>query len=251
VISERRKTEELIHKRSLELEAANRELEAFSYSVSHDLRAPLRAIDGFSRIIVEDYADKLDASGQGYLNRVRNAVQRMGILIDDLLELSRVGRFELHPARLDLSRLASEVMEQLQTQDTNRQADIRIAPHLRGTGDEMLLRLVLQNLLGNAWKFTANTRPAIIEFGAHQENGQSVYFVRDNGAGFDMQFADKLFGVFQRLHKADEFAGSGVGLATVQRIIQRHGGKVWAEAKPGKGASFYFTLPQAKQGSEP
>jgi PAS domain S-box-containing protein len=242
-ISDRRTMEALAQKRLHDAETANRELEAFAYSISHDLRAPLRSIDGFSRILAEDYSHKLDDTGLNYLQRVRRAVQRMGILIDDLLELSRLGRSELHPVNVDMTRLAHEITEQLRTEYPDRKINIKIAPHVHANGDEMLLRLVLQNLLDNAWKYTRPAAEAEIEFGSMKINGEAVFYVRDNGAGFDMQYADKLFGVFQRLHKAEEFAGTGVGLATVQRIIHRHGGRVWAEAKLGKGACFYFTLP--------
>jgi PAS domain S-box-containing protein len=243
--------EELVEARTAQLEMANRELEAFSYSVSHDLRAPLRAIDGFSRILVEDYAAQLNAEARGYLERVCNAVQRMGRQIDELLELSRVGRAEMRQTDVDLGRLANEVVEQLRAGDPARTVHVTIAPALIGRGDDRLLRLVLENLLGNAWKYTRHTTDARIEFGAMQQNGETVYGVRDNGTGFDMAYVDKLFKPFQRLHRAEDFEGTGVGLAIVARIVTRHGGRVWAEGQAGKGASFFFTLPSASGTTSP
>ncbi|MCK7579666.1 MAG: PAS domain S-box protein [Chromatiales bacterium] len=234
--------EQRVKDRTAELEAANRELEAFSYSVSHDLRAPLRAIDGFSRVLVEDHASHLDAEAQDYLNRVRNAVQRMGVLIDDLLDLSRVGRAAMHVTAVDLSSLAAEAVAQLRHGDPARTVEVDIAPGITAQGDPRLLRVVLENLLGNAWKYTGRTAAAHIAFATGTSNGQRVYRIADNGAGFDMQYADKLFRPFQRLHTLQEFPGSGVGLATVARIVHRHGGRVWAEGEPGRGASFFFTL---------
>ena len=225
-----------------ELAEANRELEAFSYSVSHDLRAPLRAIDGFSQALLEDYADKLDADGQDCLRRVRAGSQRMGQLIDDILQLSRATRATLEHESIDLSALARDIVAELRAAEPDRTVQIDIEDGLRAEGDSRLVRQVLQNLLGNAWKFTGKQAAARIEFGAATQEGRRIFFVRDNGAGFDMQYADKLFIPFQRLHAMEEFPGSGVGLAIVHRIVQRHGGKVWAEAQIGRGATFSFTL---------
>ena len=231
-----------LHQRTAQLEATNKELEAFSYSVSHDLRSPLRSIDGFSLALLEDYGQVLDATGQEYLQRVRTATQRMGQLIDDLLSLARVTRSELHHEHVDFSALTATIADALQRENPDRQVDVIIAPGLVGHGDARLLQIVLENLLGNAWKFTVKRPCATIEFGAVPCNGQKAYFVRDNGAGFDMAYANKLFGAFQRLHPMAEFSGTGIGLATVQRIIHRHGGHVWAESAVDQGATFYFTV---------
>jgi PAS domain S-box-containing protein len=237
--------ERRVQARTTELVATNQELEAFAYSVSHDLRAPLRAVDGFSLALLEDYADKLDAAGRNYLERVRGGAQHMGRLIDDLLKLSRVTRTPLQPAAVDLSAIARDVAAHLREQSPGREARIDIAGGLNARGDPGLLRIVLENLLGNAWKYTSKTADARISFDAEQRDGEMVFRVRDNGTGFDMAHAGKLFGAFQRLHHRDEFEGTGIGLATVQRIIQRHGGRVWATAEPGRGACFYFTLRSA------
>ncbi len=227
----------------LELKSVNKELEAFSYSVSHDLRAPLRSIDGFSQAVLEDCAEQLNPTGQDYLRRIRLATQRMGRLIDDLLTLSRVTRSNMSLESVDLSRLASRLCTTLQQTQGERQVEFVIQPELSAQGDAHLLQVVLENLLNNAWKFTSKHQEAKIEFGATpQANGVLVYFVRDDGAGFDMAYSNKLFGPFQRLHASHEFTGNGIGLATVQRIVHRHGGKVWAEAGVEKGATFYFTL---------
>jgi signal transduction histidine kinase len=231
-----------LDRRNKAVESANRELEAFCYSVSHDLRTPLRSIDGFSQALLEDYAEKLDNQGKGYLTRVRAATQRMGQLIDDLLGLSRMSRVKMELHDVDLSGLARSVAAELQQRFPQRQVALTIAPDVAAKGDGKLLRIALENLLGNAWKFTAKQPQAKIEFGVTESEGKNAYFIRDNGAGFDMAYADKLFGAFQRLHKADEFEGTGIGLATVQRVIHRHGGRIWAEGTPGKGATFYFTL---------
>lgn len=229
--------------RTAELETALKELETFSYSVSHDLRAPLRAIDGFSRVILEDHGEQLDPVARGYLERVIAAVQRMGGLIDDLLSLSRVSRQELVMANVDLSALANEILTELQEQSPQRRVTFDITPALIAQGDNKLLRVALSNLLGNAWKYTGNTDNAHIEFHCiKQPDAAPLYCVRDNGAGFDMQYAGKLFQPFQRLHTPKEFPGSGIGLATVSRIMHRHGGKIWAESETGKGARFCFTL---------
>ncbi|MFN8375035.1 MAG: PAS domain S-box protein [Anaerolineae bacterium] len=230
--------------RSTLLEAANQELEAFSYSVSHDLRAPLRAIDGFSLALIEDFGDQLNDEGKNYAQRVRTASQRMAQLIDDLLKLSRLTRAEMHLEPVDMSALAQSVIEELQDRNPERQVTIQIAPNIITHGDKALLHVVLDNLLGNAWKFTGKTSAAQIEFGiCEQKDDMMTCFVRDNGAGFDMAFTNKLFGAFQRLHAMNEFEGTGVGLATVKRVIHRHGGQVWAEGALAQGATFYFTLP--------
>ena len=227
----------------IELQAVNRELEAFSYSVSHDLRAPLRSIDGFSQALLEDYCNILDPTGQNFLQRIRGATQRMGQLIDDLLNLSRVTRSEMHLELVDLSLLASNICTELHHSQPERQVEFIIQPGLLAEGDTRLLRVILINLLNNAWKFTSKHPQTRIEFGASQsESGVPVYFVRDDGAGFDMAYANKLFGPFQRLHSMNEFPGNGIGLATVQRIVHRHGGRVWAEGAVEQGATFYFTL---------
>ncbi|MHB1238235.1 MAG: sensor histidine kinase [Gallionella sp.] len=224
--------------------ATNNELEAFSYSVSHDLRAPLRSIDGFSQALLEDYAGSLDDRAKGYLNRVRAATQRMGDLIDDMLTLSRVTRAEMRREIVDLSALAADVLAELQQNEPERKVVWHIESGMTAVGDPHLLRVMLFNLLGNAWKFTGKTASARIEFAAkHNDNSAMEYFVRDNGVGFDMTYAGKLFNAFQRLHRTDEFHGTGIGLATVKRVIHRHGGQVRGEGVSGKGATFYFTLP--------
>lgn len=233
-----------------QLEAANRELEAFCYSVSHDLRAPLRGIDGFSQALLEDYSDTLDGTGKQHLERVRAAAQRMSALIDDLLELSRITRAEIRREQVDLSEMAAAVSQELAQLDPARKAEFTIAPDLEAEGDPRLLRAVLENLLGNGWKFTSRNPAAHIEFGRTQANGESAFFVRDNGAGFDPAYAQRLFGAFQRLHAATEFPGTGVGLASVQRIIHRHGGRLWAEGAVNKGATFFFTLPSVSTAKE-
>jgi light-regulated signal transduction histidine kinase (bacteriophytochrome) len=236
-IAERKRAEE-------SLEAANKELEAFSYSVSHDLRTPLRSIDGFSQALLEDYADSLDEHGRDYLHRVRSASQRMSQLIDDMLKLSRVTRTDLRREEVDLSGLAQEIAaEQLRSQP-DRVVDLTIASGLRVHGDQKLLRIAIENLLGNAWKFTGKRFGARIEFGMTHRGGAAAFFVRDNGAGFDMAYVGRLFGAFQRLHDSHEFPGTGIGLATVQRVIIKHGGRIWAEGKVNEGATFYFTIPK-------
>ncbi len=234
--------EAMVADRTRELEATNKELTAFSYSVSHDLRAPLRAIDGFSHALLEDYADGLDETGKDYLRRVRAASHRMSDLIDGLLMLSRISRDEMVVGGVDLSALARNTIAHLRAADPQRQVEVRIADELICRGDQNLLVTVLENLLGNAWKYTSKKAAACIEFGVTEKDGSKVYYVRDNGAGFNMKYAGNLFGPFQRLHKVEEFPGTGIGLATVQRIIHRHGGRVWAEAEPEQGAVFYFTL---------
>jgi PAS domain S-box-containing protein len=242
----RRLNEELeqrVAARTADLVASNKELEAFAYSVSHDLRAPLRAIDGFSQAVLEDYGDKLDLEARSHLQRVRAASQRMAELIDGMLSLSRITRSQMRRTAVDLSALAQAAALDLQKTAPARRVEFVIAPRLVVKADADLLRVVLENLLGNAWKFTSKRLQARIEVGAMQRDGETVYFVRDDGAGFDMAYARNLFGAFQRLHTAVEFEGTGIGLATVQRIIHRHGGQVWAEGEVDKGAAFYFTLP--------
>jgi light-regulated signal transduction histidine kinase (bacteriophytochrome) len=234
--------EERVIERTTQLEAANKELESFSYSVSHDLRAPLRSIDGFSQALFEDYGDKLDAQGRSDLQRVRAATQRMAQLIDDMLNLSRVSRGEMRREMVDLSSMVRNIAEELKAAEPDRKVDVAIADGIQAEGDVRLLRVLVENLLSNAWKFTGKHPTAKIEFGISQNNGKPVYFVRDDGAGFDMAYAGKLFGAFQRLHSMSEFNGTGVGLATVQRIVNRHGGKIWAEGTVDQGATFYFTL---------
>src|SRR5712691_7743870 len=248
-ITERKRAEDEIsdlnkelERRNTELIAVNKELESFSYSVSHDLRAPLRAIDGFSLALLEDCQDRLGPAEKEHLQRVRAATTKMGQLIDDMLTLARTARCEMVHQRVDLSRLAQEIASQLQKSEPKRQARFVIAPGLTVEGDRGLLRIVLENLLGNAWKFTSRQPDARVELGSRRPDSQEVYFVQDNGVGFDMRYADKLFGAFQRLHDVSEFPGTGVGLATVQRIVHRHGGRVWAEGAVGQGATFYFIL---------
>jgi PAS domain S-box-containing protein len=234
--------EQRVHERTAQLEAVNQELESFSYSVSHDLRAPLRGIDGFSKILLEDYGDRLDAKGKGHLARVRSASQRMAQLIDDLLNLSRITRSEMLRQPVLLSSLAKKTVRKLQQSQPERKAEFIIAENVETDGDSHLLELAIWNLLDNAWKFTAKKPEARIEFGTAQRDGKTVYFIRDNGAGFDMAYVHKLFGAFQRLHHESEFPGTGIGLTLVQRIIHRHGGHIWAEGVVGEGATFYFTL---------
>lgn len=234
--------ERRVLERTAELEIVNRELESFSYSVSHDLRAPLRAIDGFSRALLEDYAEQIDEVGQSYLARVCAASQTMAQLIDDLLNLARITRSEIRFESVNLSNLAREIAEKLRDSQPERLVKFSIEEKVIVTGDERLLRIALQNLFDNAWKFTSKRAQAAIAFGQIRQSEKTEYFVRDDGAGFDMAYADKLFGVFQRLHTVKEFDGTGIGLATVQRIVQRHGGFIRAEAKVGEGAAFYFTL---------
>jgi signal transduction histidine kinase len=238
--------EQVALKKGQELTASNKELEAFCYSVSHDLRAPLRGIDGFSQALIEDYGNQLDEQGRNYLIRVRAGTQRMGMLIDDLLNLSRLTRAELQRVPVNLSSVADVVAKDIFTAQPSRNVDVKIAPNLSTNADPRLMRIVFENLLGNAWKFTSKSPHARIEVGSAPHNGSPAYFVRDNGAGFNPEYASRLFGAFQRLHRSDEFPGTGIGLATVQRIIHRHGGQIWAKSDPGKGATFYFTLDPTK-----
>lgn len=242
-ITERKAAERALLRRTQELTSVNEELEAFSYSVSHDLRGPLRGIDGFSQALLQDYGDRLDETGRDYLRRVRAGTQRMAELIDDLLSLARLTRARMTPAPVDLAEVAQDVIEQLRRQHPERTVEVSVHPGLSAWGDPGLLRAALDNLIGNAWKYTSKRPDARIEIGRFAQHGEDVHYVRDNGAGFDMRHADRLFGTFQRLHQAHEFEGTGIGLATVQRIVHRHGGRIWAEAEPGKGATFYFTLP--------
>jgi PAS domain S-box-containing protein len=234
--------EQRVRSRTAALEAANQELEAFAYSVAHDLRAPLRGIDGWSLALLEDYGAHLDTQAREHLDRVRSEAQHMGLLIDDLLQLSRVARAQIVPRAVDLTALAHTITARLQEEHPGRLLEFVIAPGLTSAGDAHLLEIVLTNLLDNAVKFTHARAQARIEFGKIEQAGESVFFVRDNGVGFDMAYVGMLFGTFQRLHKAAEFPGTGIGLATVQRVIHRHGGRVWADGRVGEGASFYFTL---------
>jgi light-regulated signal transduction histidine kinase (bacteriophytochrome) len=236
------KLNEDLQQRAAQLEAANKELESFSYSVSHDLRAPLRSIDGFSHALLEDFGGQLSPEARNYLDRVQIAAQHMSELIDGLLNLSRLTRTSLQPRFINLSEMVGEITQTLSESQPERSAAFSITPDLRVEADPRLLRIVLENLLNNAWKFTSKQEQAIIEFGQLSRVKHRTFFVRDNGAGFDMKYVDKLFGVFQRLHTMSDFPGTGVGLATVQRIVKIHGGRIWAEGEEGKGASFYFTL---------
>ncbi len=237
-----RELEQRVAERTLQLEVANKELEAFAYSVSHDLRAPLRAIDGFSRILMNEYAGDLSAEARELIDKVRSANDSMSQLVDALLGLSRMTRAEIHRESIDLSPLARSILEALSREQPEREVEWLVADQALADGDSRLLRIVLENLLGNAWKFTSKNERARIEFGMETRAGETIYLVRDNGAGFNSRYADKMFGAFQRLHRSDEFEGTGIGLATVQRIIHRHGGRIWAESELGKGATFYFTL---------
>jgi PAS domain S-box-containing protein len=242
----RQKTEELeerVSERTSQLEHAIRELESFAYSVSHDLRAPLRSIDGFSKILQEECAGQIGSDGCEYLKRIRNASQRMSELIDGLLGLSRITRDEMTVEEVDLSAMASDIAREIQGADPLWKGHWIIEPGLHGICDRRLMRAALDNLLGNAWKFTSHTAEPRIEFGVQEREGQRAFFIRDNGAGFNMEYARRLFGAFQRLHGVHEFPGTGIGLATVQRIISRHGGRVWAEGAVGEGATFWFILP--------
>jgi signal transduction histidine kinase len=234
--------EQRVKERTAQLEATNKELDAFAYSVSHDLRAPLRAIDGFSEALLDEYGDKFNEDGKTYLRYLKEGSHEMSDLIDGLLKLSRSTRGEIALERVDLSAIAALVAEELRSAEPERRMTVHIAPGVETFADHRLLKAVMENLLGNAWKYTGNTADACIEFGTEEREGNTVYFVRDNGAGFDMAYADKLFLPFQRLHKTSEFPGIGIGLATVERIIHRHGGRIWAQAAVGEGATFYFTL---------
>jgi light-regulated signal transduction histidine kinase (bacteriophytochrome) len=231
-----------VEERTAQLNAANKELDAFAYSVSHDLRAPLRGIDGFSLALLEDFGDKLDDTGKDYLNRVRNGCVRMGLLIDDMLKMSRLTRSDINRKTLDMSLMARKSIENLMLSEPDRKVEVDIQDGISGVGDATLIQTVLDNLLGNAWKFTEKKEMANISFGIVSGSEHITYFIADNGAGFNMDYAEKLFTAFQRLHSPGEFQGTGIGLASVQRIIHRHGGKIWAEGEEDKGATFYFTL---------
>lgn len=229
---------------AIQLHEANEELEAFAYSVSHDLRVPLRAIDGFSRILMEDYGDSLDEEGNRLISIVRDNTEKMGDLIDDILLLSRVGRQKMKGFEIDMEYLVRNVWEDLRPDWDGKEIELIIDDLPNAQGDRILMAQVFQNLLSNSIKFTRNKNPAVIEVGAQDYKDEIIYYVKDNGAGFDMKYIDKLFGLFQRLHTAEEFEGTGVGLSIVQRIIKRHGGQVWGEGEPFKGATIYFTLPK-------
>jgi PAS domain S-box-containing protein len=238
--------EQRVRERTAELQTSNEELESFSYSIAHDLRAPLRAMDGYSVMLLEDCAVRLDERAIGYLRRIRSGSQHMAELIEAMLELARTTRAQMYRERVDLSLLALQVERQLRQADPDRAATVQVAPGLAATGDSKLLRVALENLIGNAWKFTSKNPAARIEFARAADDGSmNTFVVRDNGAGFDMAYAGKLFNAFQRLHHAGEFPGTGIGLATVKRIVERHGGHIWAESGPGRGADFHFTLPAA------
>ena len=245
--NEEQRLRDMVEERTRELRASNRELEAFSYSVSHDLRAPLRAMDGYSRTVLEDHGQVLDDEARHCLQRIRENAGRMGELIDNLLSLSRVSRHDLHTRHVDLSALVRDILRGFQDAEPGRRVDITVEDVPPVRGDPKLLRIMLDNLLGNAWKYTGKTEAAHIEFGVQHDGSETIYHVRDNGVGFDMQYSAKLFGVFERLHRADEFEGEGIGLATVQRIIDRHGGRIWAQSAAGEGAVFYFTLGEPRQ----
>ncbi len=241
-VEERKKVEEALKQSNTELEVANKELEAFSYSVSHDLRAPLRSMEGFSAALLEDYADKLDDEGKQYLRHVQESSDLMARLIDDMLKLSHVTRSDMNRETVNLSEMAHKIVTELERAEPDRKVKLNIAPDIMAYGDRYLLGVVLENLLGNAWKFSSKVDSPLVEMGTVDHNGKQAYFVRDNGVGFDMTYAHKLFQPFQRLHKASEYPGTGIGLATVQRVIRRHGGEVWAESRPGEGTTFFFTL---------
>jgi len=235
-------TSQTLQATNQQLEAANKELEAFSYSVSHDLRAPLRAVDGFSQAVLEDYGPQLPEGCREDLQTIRSGAQKMGQLIDDLLTFSRLSRLPLSKSAVDTGKLVRSVLGELNSKQKGRQIDVRISDLEPCQADPALLKQVWVNLLSNALKYTGKREAAVIEIGCAREKGQNVYFVRDNGTGFDMQYAHKLFGVFQRLHRAEDYEGTGVGLAIVQRVIHRHGGRIWAESELNSGATFYFTL---------
>ena len=239
-VEERKRIEKRLEEESRSLAASNKELESFSYSVSHDLRAPLRSISGFSQILKEDYSDQVDDAGKGYLSRIQTAANRMGEIIDDLLQLSRVNRKPLVTSSVDLSRLAEEILSELRERDPDRKIEIHVEPGMTTYADPNLARIVMVNLLGNAWKYSRDKIEARIDVERAREEGRTLFRVRDNGAGFDMEFAGNLFQPFQRLHNEDEFEGTGIGLAIVDRILHRHGGSIRADAEPGKGATFTF-----------
>ena len=241
-ITELKETEETLRRRTIELDLANKELQEFSYSVTHDLRTPLRSLEAFSHMLMQDYGDKLDATGKHYLNVLQRSAGRMAQTIDDFLSLYRISRKTMERAWVDPSAMARTIVDELRAADPGRVVDTWIGPTRKAYADADMLRIVLTNLLGNAWKFTGKHAHATIQFGETQRAGQRVYFVRDDGAGFDMEYASRLFNPFERLHTNEEFPGSGIGLATVQRVIERHQGRVFAEAAVEQGATFYFTL---------
>ena len=236
------KLEMRVKERTAELELANKDLEAFAYSVSHDLRTPLRAIEGFANILADDYSNVLDELARNYLSRIRSASYHMGEIIENMLLLSRVKRSEIRPVYFDLGEMAQSIAGELSASEPERDVKFNIQKGLMVKADLSLLKIALSNLIGNAWKYTGKHASANIEFGAKEENGEKIFYVKDDGAGFDMDYADKLFHPFNRLHTSSEFSGTGIGLATVQRIIGRHGGRIWVEAEVEKGAAFYFTL---------
>lgn len=242
IIKHREHLEELVNERTQELKTINKELEAFSYSVSHDLRAPLRGMDGFSKALLDDYSDILDENGKRYISRIRHNAQHMAKLIDDLLELSRISRSDIMRQTVNLSELAKISIDRLKELSPTRNIKVSIVENIKAKSDKTLISIALDNLLNNAWKYTSKTEHAIIEFGSNEVNGEAIYFVKDNGVGFDMQYYEKLFGAFQRLHAVNDFEGTGIGLATVQRIIHRHGGRIWAESEINKGTTLFFTL---------
>jgi PAS domain S-box-containing protein len=243
--------EQRVRERTAELEASTKELDAFAYSVSHDLRAPLRSLHGFSQLLLEDYSDRLDEAGVAHLRRLQVNATLMAQLLDDLLRLSRTTRVELRRQSIDLTSMAESIVEDLAADEPDREVQVSVEPALRGIGDLHLIRLALQNLIANAWKFTAQRSPAEITVGSVKRGSQPAFFVRDNGAGFDSRYEGKLFEPFQRLHSAADFEGSGIGLAIVQRVVLRHGGSVWAESTPGEGATFYFTMTPAVSVPDP
>ena len=250
VFVELARTTEVMRRQAAELEAANKDLESFSYSVSHDLRAPLRAIDGYSNILRENCSDRLEDEDKRVLGKILENTQRMGALIEDLLAFSQLGRRPVSPAEIDMDALAREVVDELRSAPGQQMPNCVLEPLPAGWGDRSLIRQVWLNLLSNAVKFTGAKEVPSIELGGSSEDARNVYYVKDNGAGFDMRYYGKLFGVFQRLHSTREFPGTGVGLAIVQRVVLRHGGRVWAEGKPGEGATFYFALPKQRQAGE-
>jgi PAS domain S-box-containing protein len=241
-ITDRKEAEQALKRSNTELEASNKELEAFAYSVSHDLRQPLRTLDGFSEMVIMDYGDKLDETGKDYLNRIRKASQNMSQLTEDILKLSRITRAEMHRHEVNLTEIATAIAYELKATQPNRKAEFIIAPDLVVNGDKALIEILLRNILDNAWKYTSQIPDAIIEMGAKSEEGRTIYFVKDNGVGFDMQYKDKLFQPFQRLHTGKEYPGTGIGLATAQRVVRRHSGDIWTESEVGKGTTFYFTV---------
>jgi light-regulated signal transduction histidine kinase (bacteriophytochrome) len=228
--------------KTTDLLAANKELESFSYSVSHDLRGPLRTIKGFSDILLEDYGDKFDANGQEFMRRIKSGADKMNELIDDMLSLAKISRQEMNVEEIDLSAMVSAIIEELQQTEPQRSIETLIAQDIHGRADARLVNIVLSNLIGNAWKYSSKIPHAVIEFGTVEISGEKTYFIKDNGAGFDMTHAKRLFTPFQRLHSENEFPGTGIGLAIVSKVIQRHGGRIWPESEVGKGASFHFTL---------